>query len=114
MQVTNTDSLKIDNTREETKFSDLLIKLLKKSNMEETEIEQGKQIIAKFASESTISKNRNWLENVSVRKHDSLLFDVPKFSHSEKSNLPKVLTTAGKISEESKFDGRSESGKNMQ
>ena len=34
--------------------------------MEEQEIEQGKAIISKFASESTISKNRNRLENISV------------------------------------------------
>ena len=79
--------------------------------MNEKDVEKGKTVISKFASESTISKNRHRLENVSVRKHDSLLFDLPMFSHSEKSNLPKVLSTIGTVHESLKFDGRSESGK---
>ena len=48
-------------------------------------------MIQRFASESKITKNRARLENISVRKADSLFFDIPNFIHVERSNLPKVL-----------------------
>ena len=68
-------------------------------------------MIQKFASESKITKHRARLENISVRKADSLFFDIPNFIHVERSNLPKVLQAVGNVDANSKFDGRSESAK---
>ena len=104
-------SLEIDSSELEANFSKILIKILEKSNCDEREKLLGASIIQKFASESTIAKNRARLENVSVRKSDASFFDTPSFRHDEKSNLPKVLAAVGSVSEKIKFDGKSENAK---
>ena len=107
----NMASLEIDSSELESNFSQILIKILQKSDCNEQEKLIGANVIQKFASESTIAKNRARLENVSVRKSDASFFDTPNFRHTEKSNLPKVLTAIGTVSEKVKFDGKSENAK---
>ena len=85
--------------------------MLEKSNCSVEEKQLGASVIQRFASESKITKNRARLENISVRKADSLFFDIPNFIHVERSNLPKVLQAVGSVSESARFDGRSESAK---
>ena len=51
------------------------------------------------------------MENVSIRKSDASFFDIPNFRHNEKSNLPKVLSAIGTVSEKIKFDGTSQNAK---
>ena len=107
----NLASLQIDSSELESSFSQILIKMLEKSNCDEREKLLGASIIQKFASESTITKNRARLENVSVRKSDASFFDTPSFRHDEKSNLPKVLAAVGSVSDKVRFDGKSEHAK---
>jgi len=71
----------------------------------------GTKIIKQFAAESAISKNRLRLEIISIRRKDALFFDIPSFIHSEKSNLPKVLTACANIKEVDKFDASCETAK---
>ena len=104
-------SLKIDSSLLESNFSQILIKMLQNSDCNEEEKLLGASVIQKFASESTIAKNRARLENVSIRKSDASFFDIPNFRHSEKSNLPKVLSAIGTISDRVKFDGTSQNAK---
>lgn len=109
----NVTSLNIDSSALESEFSQVLIKLLERSNCSQQELNESINVVTKFASESTITKNRNRLENVSIRKHDACFFDTPAFNHAEKSNLPKVLSSIGTIAQTNKFDGHSETAKNQ-
>ena len=59
-------SLKIDSSLLESNFSQILIKMLQNSDCNEEESLLGASVIQKFASESTIAKNRARLENVSI------------------------------------------------
>ena len=105
------DSLNLDSTTLEGNFSNMLIRLLKTSQLTKEEITKGTTVIRKFTSESAIAKSRARLENISIRKNDSLFFDVPSFIHNEKSNLTKILSTIGTVSNMEKFDARSEQAK---
>ena len=106
-------SLKIDSSQLESNFSQILIRMLENSDCNEEEKLMGASVIQKFASESTIAKNRARLENVSIRKSDASFFDIPNFRHNEKSNLPKVLSAIGSISDKVKFDGTSQNAKSQ-
>ena len=105
------NSLEIDSKNIESSFSNLLISMLESSSLPQAEVMQGKKVISSFAAESKIAKNRVRLENVSLRRNDALLFDVPDFQHSSKSNLPKVLAAVGTVQEHEKFDATSEQAK---
>ena len=104
-------SLAMDSTDLEGNFSNILIRLLESSNLSVMQKTGGTKIIKQFAAESAISKNRLRLENISVRRKDALFFDIPSFIHSEKSNLPKVLTACSNIKEIDKFDASCETAK---
>ena len=104
-------SLQIDDSELECSFTKTLIKLLERSGLSNEDIKMGTGAIQKFASENTISKNRSRLENISVRKNDSLFFDLPSFHFTEKSNLAKVLQSMGTVPDEQKFNGRHSTAK---
>ena len=100
---TSQKSLQMDYADNEASFSSTIIKLLQHSGLPEADISHGTNAIQKFVSESTISKNRARLENVSIRKDDSLFFDLPSFNSADKPNLAKVLTVVGTVAESDKF-----------
>ena len=111
IEPTTEGSLAMDSTDLEGNFSNVLIKLLESSDLSVMQKSGGTKIIKQFAAESAISKNRLRLENIAIRRKDALFFDIPSFIHSEKSNLPKVLTACANIKEVDKFDASCETAK---
>ena len=99
-----TSSLNVDTTELESKFSGLIQRLLKDSNLTEAEKMMGSQIIEKYTSCNTIAKNRSRIDAINNRRNDALLFDIPSFIHTDKPQLHKVLSSIGDIKEEEKFN----------
>ena len=100
----NTASLNVDTTELESKFANIMQKLLKDSNLEESEKTVGAQIIEKYTSSNTIAKNRTRIDAINNRRNDALLFDIPNFTHADKPQLHKVLSSIGDIKSEEKFN----------
>ena len=67
--------------------------------LDEVDRENSKLVISKFAAESTLAKSRTRSELISTRRASQLFFDIPRFSHIEKSNLTKILSTIGQVRE---------------
>ena len=94
----------MDTTELESKFANIMQKLLKDSNLEESEKTVGAQIIEKYTSSNTIAKNRTRIDAINNRRNDALLFDIPNFTHADKPQLHKVLSSIGDIKSEEKFN----------
>ena len=61
-------------------------------------------MIARYTAEQAISRNRSREEAISPRKSDELLFTIPVFTHTDKSNINKSLTALGRVGDHEKFD----------
>ena len=98
--------LELDCSNTEHSFTKFLEKMMESSNLTREEIQEGKKIFSKFASESLITKKKlradlglkNWTES-------HLLFEIPDFSLQEttKDNLVRASQLIGPISKENMF-----------
>jgi hypothetical protein len=61
------------------------------------EKDEGARMIARYTAEQAISRNRSREEAISPRKSDELLFTIPVFTHTDKSNINKSLTALGRV-----------------
>ena len=96
-------SLNIDTGDSEVAFVQTLHSILDQVSLSETARAMSKLVISKFAAESTLAKSRTRSELISTRRSSQPFFDTPKFSHCERSNLTKILTTIGQVREADKF-----------
>ena len=108
-QTCTENSLNIDAGLTENDFVRTLHTILDRVSLDETDRRESKLAISKFAAEATLAKTRKRSELVSTRRASQLFFDIPGFAHTEKSNLPKILTTIGKLNESDKFSADSAS-----
>ena len=54
-----------------------------------------------------MAKSRTRSELISTRRSSQPFFNIPRFSHSERSNLTKILSTIGQVRENDKFSADS-------
>ena len=101
------NSLNIDAGHTEIDFVKTLHTILDRVALDETDRQDSKLAISKFAAEATLAKSRRRSELISTRRASQLFFNIPRFSHSEKSNLPKILSTIGQVQESDKFSADS-------
>ena len=98
--------LELDCSNTEHSFTKVLERMMEATNLSPDEIQEGKKIFSKFASESLITKKKlrsdlgikNWTES-------HLLFEIPDFTMQEttKDNLTRASQLIGPISKDMMF-----------
>ena len=102
-------SLRLDESKTDSDFSQTLLKLLAASNLSAAEKTIGFEVINKKTSENRLSRQRLRDDVLPEHKYSDIFFDIPRFDHSgRKENTNKAWQALGQIRDVDKFDPSSD------